>query len=95
MKLRLHLFLFICSAAAALSGCQHLPPGGAGEWHTSFGVPGVFKATTDNTEIKVTEKKVTAATHEVTLQILLFELKSGGKNVVLANPADDKPAAPK
>lgn len=76
--------------ALLVTGCAHLPPGGASEVRASFGVAGVFKVDTEKTGIKITEKRIIAASSSTDLQILLFVWRSSAKDVVLTNPAPDK-----
>ena len=69
-----------------LSGCTHIPPGGAAELHFKFGVPSIFQVTKDNTGIVVTNDTIKTADSQTKLQILLFEWSSSGKDIIITNP---------
>ncbi len=86
-----------CLAALAClltaAGCQHT--GGASATRTEFGIPGFFKITNEEKDLKITEKKLVAGETATSVQILLFELKNSGKDVVIADAPEPKKLSPK
>lgn len=88
--LNTHGWIFIVIAVAlvvaACSGCHHIPPGGATESNTSFGIPGVFSIKNETKNVKVTEKQIKVGDTSDEVQILLFTLTHSAKGVYLTNP---------
>lgn len=82
--------LLILAALALLAGCTHIPPGSAGEVHSSTSYLGVVSTSTDLTDFKVTDKKIVAGSASFHTNILGFSHTTTAKDLIMTNPEDAK-----
>ena len=71
---------------APITGCNHIPAGGAKELKASFGVPGVFSIKKEMAGVTVTDNAITVDKSSTDIQIALFTWHSSATDLAVPNP---------